>query len=902
MRLKRNILSSVICAVFILIAGYSCYQISYRFIMDSHEPLILGGVMILGTAVFFMLSYFIRRRGYLDFMESNHFVMIFLECFAVIAAETALWFMDESLDLSQKIYMAAVLFLIYLVSRMAGGRLSGMISVSVGWICINSSHIQHAEERDYHIAAGFLLSYCIFYLITRYVSRFVKSKIFTCFIYFLYAAVFIALMADNPMAVTLFFFSLYCLLFSGKEASSKTDDNLPDEGYALSGGNDTLPDGGHALSGENGTLPDTDNFPPKSGKNNKEKKSLFDSGYFYAMLLMLFSLVILFVINTFIIVMLEEESLFVRMYHQFMGLLDQVSGGVNANVGILDNVLKGMNINQLPFGGELMIAFLFLFAAAGGGFMIVKKYCYMKPLAMSFTGFAAAAVLISAYGEKSALFLFFLLPVFAGYGFQNILIAEEDGEKELDLSQEEDIFIPVKSGENAEYQVWEFASETANEMSGRSVETISEPEPALQTTEEVPEPEPTLQTAEEVPEPALMIQKAERASEPELMIQKAEGASEPELMIQKAEKVSETEPTIQKPERISEPESAIQKPIGTLISAEMSETANKPIVNEDKEDNSLSFQDESGSGLFFVSENEMKEPSLKETGKAADKVPNELNLDSGLNEKDNNTELFFSVDHENKKSKTYVNDTRHEQEWNMDEDIPEYQEALNDDYIDLKSSLGEDYNSDLSENEKKTESNLAVKRDTQASEDARLNHLLERLDLTENIKRMNASTQEDMAEVIEKTSSSNDLENAIPTPNKTVAEEDVFVINDKTENKIEEEGIKQKKDPIVQEEAVQQKKDPIVQEEAVQQKKEAIVQNKVISSQNNRSRLTRNEPSPQQEEMLNHGLARQRKLNHDLTSDKLPPSDLNAESICKTETVNKKTRLGTRTYHRIVIK
>lgn len=726
---KRNFFTIIYAVCFLAIMALALFNIMNLTITTASSKYMIAAIIVLGIIIYLIAAFLIKEKGSFLTFEKPKTFFVLLECLVVLAGIGCLFVIRYVDSLTLAILHSLLLLSFYLIARFLFGRLNGILTTVVGFFeLLLMQHIIAFDINQTISVLAFLLPFAAFLGIHCILMKRITANGFLIFMScFVSGFLFSIAIALNPLVFLLFAGCVFSLLFA-------------------------RPDGEHITLAK---------------------------GIICAVFFALSTIALLLVIHFMI-----PELL-------FMPSLKPDTSVPSLNVDFLSYLInkleKPVTYLQLAFQNGIIPTVLVFFSLLSGYYAIVKKASYIGPLLFSFVGLFFYYILFCEVGSDFCYFTYFL-PIFAGYGITNTLIPEIKPQRDLadensvsqDLSDEtdeplhenetdvlleqpeekettviqtepeqEDTVLPDKPTESdsesssepdeENIEILEDIVETANDdtlseqdkkkrfkISKKGEDEIPEwtipsefmktPEPDSQTS-----PEPDMEEAAVIP----ILENSFAADTDELL-------SEPELS-----GIPEPEPDT---ELLLEPELPDNSESDTEA---LFDTELEPVFDSEEEadfDSTLKPIEETETADFasFIDEPEEPEPLV-------DNIQGDVEYMDQLNENSDMTDI------------EYMDQLNENSDMTENESMDRLNE--NDDVTDIEQFI--DYETDNETNvldfvEEQTE------KSTGKEEEQQLDELLERLDISDNIKRMNESAQEDMADVIEREDEQTELDEALP--------------------------------------------------------------------------------------------------------------------------------------------
>lgn len=387
---------------------------------------------------------------------------------------------------------------------------------------------------------------------------------------------------------------------------------------------------------------------------------------------------------------------------------------------IQDKYAASMSRLYEPFASGIFPSVLLFMSAAAGYYAIRKKASGVGPLCLSLVFLAGIYFLFGEY-KSSFYYMIYFLPVFAAYGMTNALLPEtQSAEKEMEggkepagrQEEEDDLTLELEEDEHTE-PVYELSMEDSQD------ELVNEP--LLK-----PEEDMTEETAEQPEESAVEFFEEDDAEEE--VVRKQMNTNIPEWKVSEGFLQSQQNTV---PERVEEFVENMDKPADIMPEEKETPEDSIPLVQETLEDSVTS--DLSSEPVDMISVEKVQKPDELVSPAVPEITEENVTLDSV-----ETTDLEFFTDMDG-----------------ADDNMLTPRET------DVSSGADDMLYGFSSEDNSLTVP--AAEKETDSEEDeTKLNDLLNRLDISDHIRRMNESAQEDMADVIERDEENIELSSAIP--------------------------------------------------------------------------------------------------------------------------------------------
>lgn len=724
---KRNFFTIIYAVCFLAIMALALFSIMNLTITTASSKYMIAGIIVLGLIIYLIAAFLIKEKGsFLSFEQPKTFFVL-LECLIVLASVGCLFVIRYVDNLVTAILHSLLLLSFYLIARFLFGRLNGILTTVVGFVeLLLMQHIIAFDINQTISILSFLLPFAAFLGIYRMLMKRIAANGFLIFMScFVLGFLFSIAIALNPLVFLLFAGCVFSLLFA-------------------------RPDGEHV------TL----------------AKGII-CAVFFALSTIALLLAIHFMIPELLFIpSLKPDTSVPSLSMDFLSYL-------------INKLEKPLTYLQLAFRTGIIPTALVFFSLLSGYYAIAKKASYIGPLLFSFVGLFFYYILFCEVGSDFCYFTYFL-PVFAGYGISSTLIPESRQQRDLadensvsqDLSNETGE--PPHENKTDVLPAQPEAKETIVIQTAPEQEDTALPEEPTEPDSEIsPEPggknieilEDIIETAnedsltEQDKKKRFKISKKGEDEIPEWTIPSefmktaaptGEISPEPDMEEPAVTPIPDSSPVADTEELLSEPElSDIPEPdTELLLESELPDTSDadmeslfdtelEPVFDSEEEADFASTlkpveETETADFASFIDEPEEPKPLV-------DNIQGDVEYMDQLNGNSDMTDNEYM---------DQLND-------NSDMADSEYIERLNenDNETDIEQFI--DYETDNDTNvldfvEEQTE------KSTEKEEEQQLDELLERLDISDNIKRMNESAQEDMADVIEREEEQTELDEALP--------------------------------------------------------------------------------------------------------------------------------------------
>lgn len=732
MELKRNLLTVLYTIAFLFVTGFGLFQMTNLIVSTVPNKYVVTSIIILGLIIYLIVAFFVKEADALRFMQKASVLMILLECMIVLGCGGLFFYlqwMNQGMD-SAVIY-TLLLVSMYLSARFCGGRICGILCAILAFymlITLSSTDLMTTGSAIDMLC--FLLPFAVFTGFQRILIPFLKNSGFLLVAsYLVLGFIFSLAIAINPLVCALLFGCVFSLIF--------------------------------ASSGQ-------------------KEKSVLARGVISALFLFVFTIGLLFCIYWMVPDIFESQNWKMDQNLPLTFRFETVSYVIN-------KYTRPIIYLHLQYSYGILPILLFFFTFLAGYYTIRKKASYMGPLILSLVSLFAYYIVFSEGGSQFYS-LYYLLLVFAVYGLSNTLLfdrppvtenvveeeLEEESEEEPGKVMEEGLGDKLEIGPDKEWNVepekewniepekeWkvesekegkviqkeeyeekglEFESPVVNELeeepgSEQLDMEWAAPEPKMSKTENVKSVIPTVSKNGEIPEwtmPEEFVQKSSEADE--LVSHGEEVLREP--VVQDVSTAPEIEDTLDLDEFVAE------EPELELVQSSQSE----PDLFQEEELISAR-QEEPADDLMLDS---------PETGEETDQIDmplhdgsNDIEQFASVGTTDSDDSMLYFSENESDEA-ALIGEIREETEEETDANTEEM-ETVEEVSKEIKEEVVEEV---VEESKEEVVEEVA--------EEEQLNDLLDRLDMSEPIKRMNESAREDIADVIEREEEQVELSEALP--------------------------------------------------------------------------------------------------------------------------------------------
>lgn len=671
MELKRNLLTVFYTILFLLVAGVGLFQMTNLIVSTVPNKYVVTSIIILGLIIYLIVAFFIKESDALRFIQKPGVLMTLLECLVVLICGGLFFYLQwMKQGMAPAVIYTLLLVSMYVTARFCGGRLCGILCILLVFYML--FHLSSTDLMTTGSAIDmlcFLIPFAVFTGFQRILVPFLGDSGFLLVAsYLVLGFIFSLAIAINPLVCILLLGCVLSLFFASFQ---------------------------------------------------KEEKSILAKGVFSALFLIVFTIGLLFCIYFMI------PDIFEMQDWRLDRNLPLVFRFETLNY-IINKYTRPVIYLHLQSSYGILPVLLFFFTFLAGYYTIRKKTSYMGPLILS-------QVLLFVYyigfseGGSQFYSLYYLLPVFAVYGFSNTLLSDqspaiedateqvkEEREEKLEFKQGE-VNQSVSEPEIPEKEKTERVGSEQPEYPEQTEPEQAEPEPEELEPEEVKVVISGVSKKDEIPEWTIPEEFLQKSWEEEALLSQEEELPDRQL-IKEPEEVSsvpEVDDTLDLDQFVAEEPAFVPGPV--LTSELVREGEEEELVSagqeEGSEDQMISLSDPAGEDdqidmLFHNGSNDM-----------------EQFVSTGAVERDDSTLRFSEM--ESTEAEAVIEETEEE-------------------------------------TAKETVQETAEETAEEAAEEAQLNDLLERLDMSEPIKRMNESAQEDIADVIEREEEQVELSEALP--------------------------------------------------------------------------------------------------------------------------------------------
>ena len=478
------------------------------------------------------------------------------------------------------------------------------------------------------------------------------------------------------------------------------------------------------------------------GKPAKQESSRIASGPISAGIFVLFTALILLAATVFL------PELYILPSFDIDGTLLGITGAKEMVEYLLSKYTYAVNYLYAPFQIGIFPAILLFLGCASGYYAIRKKSSSIGPLCLTYC--IVLAYYLLCWEEGSHFFyMTYFLPVFAAYGLYSTLLPEQTDREQLEAVYDGETDIaPESEAEELPRETEEIPQQPENmtEKAAAS-DTPSAAPPADAPTDEQPKAEET--GVERQNENKPKEEKPDRKKADKKKADKAKTAQKPVALSPLF--------TARADEEIPEwhiPENFTATPPEEKTAVPPADAQPVPPASE----SSVAGSSVAGSSVAEISQPETSLPEdaapeasmLKpENVTAEEPVNDEALLDNRITVEKYNEESDIQVEN--------VTENTMEEQGMQVVEPDSIDHITNTGENDMEQFLGE------KQGEIRMDSLSPAANLPEEDDDSKLSSLLNRLDISDNIRRMNESAREDLADVIEREEESIELSSAIPT-------------------------------------------------------------------------------------------------------------------------------------------
>ena len=691
--------------------GIGFAQIMYLAISSSQDRNVIACIIILGIIIYLILAFLLKESGKVQFFQQGTPLLRVTEAVFVLLVIAGAFLLNMETDIKNGITMAFLLLVLYGCGRLLGGRLCAVVSLCTGFfffLLLSTANYETDHTLD---ILCFLLPYLVFLLISKKLTAlYLKQPFLIVISYIMLGILFALAVILNPLAAILLLGCVFALL------SGKTE----------------------------------------------EKGSFATSGPMLAMILLLVSVAIITGVGFLMPDLLTLPSMELDLALKQIG-----ASYVDAGRYLLIKYLQSGNLLYLTTQTGIFPAILFFFAGLSGYYALRKKASSITPLCLAYLG-AVAYHLLFLGSKTEFYYMFYFLPLFSAYGIYNTLIPETSPSSgENPESAGPDTGVPAEDTEKKE-EIPEAVP----------VAATPEPAPADASPEEPEKPEKPvpifIPEAEPAPVPIsasvpVSKKKEKRSAKKKQSVQLSQEpaeavvspsspdmlewtASEKYISDYQSAREKSPEPDVSAAEtapgiNVSIPEISIPESNASIPEIPMPETS--PLSDAVVPDIPVSEApepEETPDAVISMPE-ASADAVVPESGAGAGlDIPESGLIGAGMMEFDDQDEPGLQPVQNEPVIADPVVLTGQPEDKSGEEDPS----LLSEDHLSAEEST----------DGRGEEIELSAEYDNDA--DAQLSTLLNRLEISDNIRRMNESAREDIADIIERDDTENELHEAKP--------------------------------------------------------------------------------------------------------------------------------------------
>ena len=719
MRFKRNYVTiaySIVYITLMLLCGLNVAALSYEYFAEDGMGIIFAILMTIGVILVFIASFFLREKAVLRWIQKETGALIIFEGIAGVILIGLGFSLIMDYGIENAIWFGAYLVAVYGVCRLLGGRLCALLGLTVslslsyfalstGWMVFNSGEIISV--------LCILVPFFVFLILMKnIIPQFGQSNAVVIFALVVLCALFGAFICLNPLTAILCIGCGVALMF----ANIRSVDTLVTKGPFM---------GGFIMGGS--------------------------------------------AVFTVIMSFLLEKDLG-NLFPEFEpGFSSALSGGafIDYFCDKLHKMLSTVIFHAFDFG--IFSIILLIFATMSGVYAIRRKLSAVGPLLLT-SIFALLGYVMYDIPETHGYYLTFMLGTLSAYGFFNMLLPEflskydeqEDEEEEMFDTESEADAVPLIDEIIPDPIVKEKVADENRESSKSDSEQVSQAASAVE--DKTPSPEqssPSVVIKDDLNDATGIDNDAnsymewhvsnEYVREDELRKER-QAAREKEIEVAKeikeAKDSGKSEEEIQFIADAAEEEKKQSAPGRVLYTGEDTHPSAETISA------SIPPMSIKPADPYNTTSETRDMSQLENVGVASDETV------QGSSRAESDTIVLSGYQNDSNFSApvdilTAINDTEIPQV--EIPDVPEVEETLSTDDQNIEEAAAAALESSTEANEaveelSKAAASFSVESAGEtagADDDQQLDTLLERLDVSDSIKRMSESAREDMADVIE---------------------------------------------------------------------------------------------------------------------------------------------------------
>ena len=368
LNLRKNWYTYVFGGLFIILLLYACCRAAQWAIYLSTSQTSITGILIFCVILFIVLSYFIKEGEFLSFFQENRLSLWIIEILLLAVLVGFFIYSMTNTDVKELGMCAFLICSSYLLGRLCGGRLAGMASLVFSYFLVSQIVIQVATADQMLTLSVFMGAAILSICVVKFADL-AKSYAMQIVIYSMLAVLLAMATLTNPLIVLLLVGLILSLLFSS----------------------------------------------PRGGM-----KSL--------------TLVIAFVATLFImhfIVALGShldvtQTVLLDTYiSPFKRSVDPAFTMNKGIIALLNSILEKYEdvvfTLYVPFANGVLPTILLFLCGVAGFFSLKRRESYIYPIMYTFIAILGVYITFSEQGSD-LIYLYTVLPVFAGYAFEQFLI------------------------------------------------------------------------------------------------------------------------------------------------------------------------------------------------------------------------------------------------------------------------------------------------------------------------------------------------------------------------------------------------------------------------------------------------------------------------------------------------
>lgn len=372
MILKRNIFTILYTLLFFVIAGIGLFQMTNLEVATTSNKYLVTGIIVFGLILYLIAAYFLKGAGTLKVIQTKNMLLNIFELLFVLVCNGIIFYFNwTQRGLFCAVIFTLLLFCLYAVARLCGGRLCGLISVGISFYFL----MNQAASRLSSLSSAFdMLCFLIPFLVFLGIQQLLiptmgENGFFVVSSYLVLGFVFSLAIVLNPLVFALLAGCIFSLLFAA----------------------------------------------PKDESCSVLAKGVLSATYLFVFTASLLICIYLFMPGIF------QLSAF-PLDHEL-----PLTWNVDMLNYMIGKYTRPVIYLYLPFRYGIFPTILFFFTVLAGYYAIRKKSSFMGPVIFSFVVLFVYYIFFCQGGSRFY-YLTYFLPIFAAYGFSNTLIAEEPSE------------------------------------------------------------------------------------------------------------------------------------------------------------------------------------------------------------------------------------------------------------------------------------------------------------------------------------------------------------------------------------------------------------------------------------------------------------------------------------------